>query len=230
MNVSDLFSPDTKFYRFFEMLWELLALNLLYIATSLPIVTIGISTTALCQSVMAMMKDEKPLSVYFSVWKTDWKQATGIWMLLLALLAAICAYIYLFVLVPESPSFWVLLVIIAMMLIFLAVAGWVFPLLAQFNNTTANHLKNAAVLAIAHPIKSLMMAVLMLVPIVVILISPYWFFRLGFIWISVGASGICYLNLKIIRPAMQMMIRKARKEAGLDDEPDELDEGEEESE
>ena len=216
-SIADLFSPETRFYRFFEILWELLALNLMFIFTSLPLVTIGISSTALCQSVQAMLKDEKPLRVYFSVWKTDWKQSTAIWIPMLAMLAAIVSYYYLFVFTPEKPSFWMLLLILALTVVYLAVTAWLFPLMAQFNNTTANHLKNAAVLACAHPIKSLMMVGLMLIPLLVILISPFWFFRLGFIWICAGASGICYLHQRIIRPVMKKMIKKARAEAGQEE-------------
>lgn len=216
-SIADIFSPDTKFYRFFELLWELLALNILFILTSLPVITIGISATALCQSVQAMLRDEKPLSVYFSVWKTDWKQSTAIWIPLLALLAAIVTYYHLFVFTPEKPSFGVLLVILALTVAYLAVVAWLFPLMAQFNNTTANHVKNAAVLACAHPLKSLMMVGLMVIPLLVVLISPYWFFRLGAIWICAGASGICYLHQRIIRPVMKKMIKKARTEAGLEE-------------
>ena len=216
-SVSDLFSPETRFYRFFETIWELFALNILFILTCLPIVTVGISATALCQSIQAMLRDEKPLGVYFSVWKTDFKQATAVWIPMLGMLAALVAYYYLFVFVPENPSFWGLLGILALTAVYLAVSAWLFSLMAQFNNTTANHLKNAAVLAIAHPLKSLMMAALMLVPVVVMLISPYWFFRFGFIWISVGASGVCYLHQRIVCPVMKVMIRKARKEAGLEE-------------
>ena len=216
-SVSDLFSPETRFYRFFETVWELFALNILFILTCLPIVTVGISATALCQSIQAMLRDEKPLGVYFSVWKTDFKQSTAVWIPMLGMLAALVAYYYLFVFVPENPSFWGLLGILALTAVYLAVSAWLFSLMAQFNNTTANHLKNAAVLAIAHPLKSLMMAALMLVPVIVMLISPYWFFRFGFIWISVGASGVCYLHQRIVRPVMKVMIRKARKEAGLEE-------------
>lgn len=216
-SVSDLFSPETRFYRFFETIWELFALNILFILTCLPIVTVGISATALCQSIQALLRDEKPLGVYFSVWKTDFKQATAVWIPMLGMLAALVAYYYLFVFVPENPSFWGLLGILALTAVYLAVSAWLFSLMAQFNNTTANHLKNAVVLAIAHPLKSLMMAALMLVPVIVMLISPYWFFRFGFIWISVGASGVCYLHQRIVRPVMKVMIRKARKEAGLEE-------------
>ena len=216
-SVSDLFSPETRFYRFFETIWELFALNILFILTCLPIVTVGISATALCQSIQAMLRDEKPLGVYFSVWKTDFKQSTAVWIPMLGMLAALVAYYYLFVFVPEDPSFWGLLGILALTAVYLAVSAWLVSLMAQFNNTTANHLKNAAVLAIAHPLKSLMMAALMLVPVIVMLISPYWFFRFGFIWISVGASGVCYLHQRIVRPVMKVMIRKARKEAGLEE-------------
>lgn len=217
-NIADIFSPETRFYRFFETVWELFALNILFILTSLPILTVGISATALCQSVQAMLRDEKPLSVYFSVWKTDWKQSTAVWVPMLGMLAALMAYYYLFVFVPEHPSFWVLLVLLVLTAVYLAVSAWLFSLMAQFSNTTANHVKNAAVLAVAHPVKSLIMAVLMLVPLTVMLISPYWFFRLGFIWIAAGASGVCWIHQKLIRPVMEVMIRKARKEAGLEEE------------
>lgn len=210
--MSALFSPDSQEYRFLETVGELFFLNLFYLFTCLPVVTIGIATTALCQSIITMLDGGKPLKVYFSVWKTDWKQSTGVWLLLLALIAAVLAYIYLFIIVPESPTFWVTLVIILLAFALLAVMGWVFPLMAQFNNTTANHLKNAAVMACAHPIKSLIIVATMLIPLAVLLITPYWFIRLGFIWCTLALSLICYSNIRVLRPALAKLIAKATSE------------------
>ena len=90
-------------------------------------------------------------------------------------------------------------------LVWLGIFAWVFPLMARFRNRTAFHLRNALLLTFAHLFKTLMMAVSLLVPVVMLVVFPYWFLRLGFIWFTVGLALICYSNCRLITPALRQL-------------------------
>ena len=49
--LTQLFSEDSRFYRFMSKLWDLIVLNILWLVTSIPVITVGASTTALYASV-----------------------------------------------------------------------------------------------------------------------------------------------------------------------------------
>ena len=199
-----IFAPDSRIYRFFQTVGELFILNLLYLLTCLPVITAGISTAALCQTIFSMQKGNGGLfRLFFSVWRDEWKQATAIWLILLVLLLPTAAAVR-FLLLP-SPSLPGIVITALLALVWLGIFAWVFPLMARFRNRTAVHLRNALLLTFAHLFKTLMMAVSLLVPVVMLVVFPYWFLRLGFIWFTVGLALICYSNCRLITPALRQL-------------------------
>lgn len=201
--VDRIFSPDSRIYRFFQTVGELFILNLLYLLTCLPAVTVGVSTAALCQTVFSMQKGNGGLfRLFFSVWRDEWKQATAVWLILLVFLLPAAASAYF---LPGAPSLPGIVVTALLVLTWLGVFGWVFPLMARFRNRTAVHLRNALLLSFAHLFRTLMMALSLLVPVVMLVLFPYWFLRLGFIWFTVGLALICYSNCKLIAPVLRQL-------------------------
>lgn len=79
-----IFSPDNIFFRFFAKLGYIWWLHLLWLACSLPIITIGASTTALCYSCMKLRdKDERVTRNFLRSFKENFKQATVMFLLFL---------------------------------------------------------------------------------------------------------------------------------------------------
>ena len=74
------------FDRIFGFLGQLIALNLLRIVCSLPIITAGASTTALFYCTLKLHKDGDIRVIYdfFRSFKQNFKQSTLIWILMLA--------------------------------------------------------------------------------------------------------------------------------------------------
>lgn len=74
------------FTRFMGILFGLLAGNVLWIVFSLPLVTIGASTTALFHVMGKLVRDED-MNMVKSFWKSfkiNFVQATGVWLILAA--------------------------------------------------------------------------------------------------------------------------------------------------
>lgn len=76
-----IFPMDGKFFTFITKLSDLLLLNVLFIITCLPILTIGVSLTALYQTTLQLADntDSYILRNYFSNWKQNLKQGILIW-------------------------------------------------------------------------------------------------------------------------------------------------------
>ena len=76
-----LFGIDTPFYRFMLKFVQLMYLTFLWLVCSIPVITIGASTTALYYVCFKLAKDEESYLTrqFFNAFKVNFKQATCIW-------------------------------------------------------------------------------------------------------------------------------------------------------
>jgi uncharacterized membrane protein YesL len=80
--ISNIFDPTNSFYEFARKLIYVLALNIIFIITSIPIVTIGTSMTAM-NTVFLKIINEKDFSIlkdYFSSFKANFIKSTIVWL------------------------------------------------------------------------------------------------------------------------------------------------------
>jgi len=145
-------NPDSPLGKILTKLLDLLVLQLYFILTSIPVVTIGAGLTAMF-SVCRKMHTDAVTSVtktYFTEFRASFKKSTVAWLILgfaAALLAMSASYYYhmagIFRLVP--------LVIACLGLVLAYIEFlYVFPLSAWFDNSLKAHFRNAPVLALLH--------------------------------------------------------------------------------
>lgn len=153
----NIFSYDSKFSQLFLKLSYACWLNMMWMICSLPIITIGASTTAL-YSVTLKIADEKESNItkqFITAFRSNFKQATRMWLLLL--LAGILIggdfYVVLHMRSMSSGSLaimWTLnlALLIAISIIYAVVLVYVFPLIARFENNDKAMLKNSLLIGI----------------------------------------------------------------------------------
>lgn len=146
------FSYDSKLSQFLLKLCYACYLNLLWAICSLPIVTIGASTTALYYSTLKIVDDEHTYigRMFFRSFRENFRQSTIIWLIMLGLgvLLGTDGYI-LYHLHTASTGpvavMWTLLLalLIAAAVVYVIVLLYIFPLVARVTNTTGAMFKNA---------------------------------------------------------------------------------------
>ena len=146
------FSYESKFSQLLLKLCYACYLNLLWFVCSLPIVTIGASTTALYYCCLKIVRDQDNHigAMFFRAFRNNFKQATVLWLILLGVGLFLGADGYIVYHLRQSslgPAgvLWtlVLAVLIAAAVVYVIVLLHVFPLLASVSNTNAAMLKNA---------------------------------------------------------------------------------------
>ena len=100
---------------------------------------------------------------------------------------------------------------------FLNVSAYVFPLLSRFENATFQMLKNGLILAFAHPLKTFLIVISNLLPVIMPTVFPYWFIRLGFIWLTLGFSLVCYSNMRLLKPVLAELESPSSPQGNCDD-------------
>ena len=127
-------------------------LNLLWMVCSLPIITIGASTTALYYACLKIVREEdfSAASLFFRSFKQNFKQATVLWLILLAAAVILAGDGYILWhlrtnSIGAPAVIWTLLlaIVIAAAVIYVIVLLHIFPLLASVDNTNIAMLKNA---------------------------------------------------------------------------------------
>lgn len=163
--MQQIFNIDSRFMRLLAKVMDLLILDLLWVISSLPIVTIGAATTALHYSCFKIIKDEEGpiLQTFFKSFKSNFKHATIIWLILLGALAFLAFDFAASTQLSDAriisgSIFFGIFTLLAVIWGLLAI--YVFALLARFSNSVKRTLVNAFVLGISHLGRSILMVIL----------------------------------------------------------------------
>ena len=133
--------------NFLTTVCDIVILHFLWLLTSLPVLTIGASTTALYYTTMKCIRNGQGgvVKMFFKSFRENFKQATGIGIL--ALIAGfICGFDMYYAVRMNQRG--MLIIFTIMSIIYLFTVLYVFPLQAQFENTIKATIKNAFLLSI----------------------------------------------------------------------------------
>jgi len=153
-----LFDNRNSFWQFMGRMFDVLILNLLWMLFSLPVLTAGASTTAVYAACFHLLRenDQGIGTVFFHAWKQNWKQSTLVLLFLTVLAVFLLADLwYLFHFTGILAIAGAAIVTILLCLVVL-VGSYSFALLSLFENTIAGTLSNALILALRHPVRSLL--------------------------------------------------------------------------
>lgn len=194
-------NQDNPVSRMLGGLTDLMILNVLFVVTCIPIVTIGAGISALYSVTLKMAKGEESYIAreYFRAFKGNFRQATIVWSVTLGLLVVFYENFHMMNAGALSGSAkdvtQVLLTVSAVFLVLILL--WFFPLIARFENTLKQTLVNALVMAVRHFGYTLLLLAITIIPIAVTVFSgsgvvygiPFWLF-FGFALVSIANAGL----------------------------------------
>ena len=194
-----MFSPDSKFMEIFGRITDLILLNILFLITCLPLFTIGASLSALYTMTFRLMREEYSgiIRSYFRAFKDNFKQGTILWLLLVLVAGPALYYLYVLFaldsLLRYAGFLFVILALLAAM-----TASFVFPWISQFENTTAQALKNALILSLSRLPRAAAVLVINAVPLITWFFSPELFVEVSFLWVALYFAAAAYMNTGIL--------------------------------
>lgn len=191
----NVFSIDGPLMRFLNLIANIITLHFMWLLYSLPVFTIGASTTALYYSCMKLIRTGEGYvhANFHKAFKENFRQSTIIWI---ALLLIGCIFItdIRFSLYLNNTMGKIMLTGCSLFLIpFILVCLYIFPIQAKFENRIFANIKNALLMSLRHFLLSLT-----LLFILGTLIFLGLFFRpfMGFM-LFCGAGLIGYLTSNI---------------------------------
>lgn len=196
-----LFDPENRLMQVMTRLTDLLIISILWSICSIPLVTVGASTTALYYVTLKMV-EEADSSILRSFFRSFWRNLRQ-GVVLTVLLAGVCVFLYwdqsiLTRLIPDGAGV-IQLIFRVLGIVFVLGAGFVFPLLARFENTIFGTLRNAWLLALANLPRAVLLGGMNLVPLLVYLFAPNTFFRILPVWLIFAPGVIAYFGALLLR-------------------------------
>ena len=163
--------------NFLNKLCDIMILNIMVLVFSIPIFTIGASVTAGYYMSFKMVKNEESYIVkgFFKAFKENFKQATAIWLIILAACGVLFADYRIVIYSGLTFDRWIRLGLITVTLIIALGVSFVFALQARFTNTVKHTLKNAFLMALSNLPSAILFVVSYAVPFVLLYFLPQIF-------------------------------------------------------
>lgn len=210
--MSKLFRMDSPLMRFLTKIADLMVLNILFCVTSIPLITIGASWTALYSVTLKMVRDEEG-SVsrsYFRSFRQNFRQATLLWLGVLVVLALLVLDIRVLNGMAEGTAPGLLRVGVEILaLLGIMVLQYLFPSLARFEASLADTLKNACMMALAHLPKTALMTAAVVGAVWITLINNTTIAVGLMVWPLIGFSLMPFGNSGILRKIFDNYVPKA---------------------
>lgn len=210
--MSKLFRMDSPLMRFLTKIADLMVLNILFCVTSIPLITIGASWTALYSVTLKMVRDEEG-SVsrsYFRSFRQNFKQATLLWLGVLVVLALLVLDIRVLNGMAGGTAPGLLRVGVEILaLLGIMVLQYLLPSLARFEASLADTLKNACMMALAHLPKTALMTAAAVGAVWITLINNTTIAVGLMVWPLIGFSLMAFGNSGILRKIFDNYVPKA---------------------
>ncbi len=193
------FNYDNPIWRFIGRLGDMVVLNLLWLVFSLPVVTLGASTTALYYCTLKYVRNEDygDFRMFFRSFRQNLKQATLIWVLMLLAAAVLGFDFYFFRNVmtgADTMRFFLRAVIGTLAVVWIFIFLYVWPLLSRFDNTTKRTVLNALLMSVRYIGSTIAMlisdAVIVLIWYILLFYMPW----LSAFMLLMGFALIAWIN------------------------------------
>lgn len=140
MNFGNLFSMDNPVWKYLGRIWDAIWLTLLWLVFSLPVITVGASTTALFYVAQKIVKEEEGAVTkqFVAAFRSNFKQATIIWLIMAVLGVVLGVNLWFYHQVDTSFAKTFMIVLIIFTYVYLMVFHYIFAVLARFDNSVKN--------------------------------------------------------------------------------------------
>lgn len=193
---------NSPLFQFIDNLVDFIVLNLVFLITCIPIFTIGPALCAMYDVILREARDEGGYIVkgYIKAFKQNFKQGTIAFLIYFAIGAVLLFNIVFWKQMNTTAASILLGVILALTLLWIISFLFTFPLIARFNNSLKQTLKNSLLLPFVNISRTLGLLVLLIITACVLYILP----QAKIFMVLLGFTFLIYCNslifIKVFKP------------------------------
>lgn len=213
-----LFNPENKFWNFMGKITDVACMSILWLITSLPIVTIGASTAAFYSFTLDAVQDEEGgvWRSYFSAFRENFRKATLLWLLQLVLTVFLIVNLYAawnFYLAKGILGLGLLSLSLFGLLVCVGTGVYLYPILVSYDFPLKKIIRDSFIMAVGNPHVTLTVLVLFCLAGVGI----WWISGLFFFWIGLAIFFSSYFILGLFLKYAGVKMEKKKKKKRLSD-------------
>ena len=192
---------DNPIMRGMGRLADFIILNLLWVICSIPIITIGASTTALYTVMLKLVKNEEGYIAkgFLKAFKENFKQSTIMWIIFLLISIVFVVDFASIKLMSDKIGGILQILFLFMGALLTAWMVYAFALQARFVNTVKNTLKNAMILVFARLPFTVLIIILTIGPVLATFLTVQTLVIGIMVWFFAGVSLVAWLNSCLLR-------------------------------
>lgn len=195
-----IFNLDGPFYRFGNAMADIMILSLLWILFSIPLFTIGASTTAMFYVTTRRISNREGylLRDFFSSFKANFKMATLLWLLWVAMAGLIFFNLRILGEIEFDPLLaTILFPVQVIILVELFVTSlYLFPLMARFDMTMRQTVKSAFFMANRHLLTTFSAVA---TAVAIVFAAAMWFEPILLVGMGLYAYATSYMFMNVFK-------------------------------
>ena len=174
----------------------------------------GASTSALYYTAMKLVRQRgnSTISMFFHAFKENIRSSLPVTLLLLVIgYALVVDFNLLAGRLGSSPVFHGLCIMV--LVLYAAIAGLTFPVLAKFRCTLRQLIRNVLLLLLQHPLTVVAVTAMHFIPFWLIYAHLEWVESLEGVFLLFGPGSIAYVNALMLVPVFRSYIPEEQQEA-----------------
>lgn len=210
-----IFSMDGPLYKFLCTLADIVIINILWLITIIPVVTLGPATEAAYYTLTKVYKgeDSKLIRKYFKEFKDGFKKNLIAGLVVLFFAAVVAMDLLIFYNLIKSDDYSgskeiIRIIGIAFVILYIILFSFFMPLMATFENSVKQNLKNSLLLGVRRFYIALPMGIITLIPLLIFLYDQQFFMKTFVLYIMLGFAGPAYINVILFRFAVKEYLPK----------------------
>ena len=226
----NIFSYESKISQVLMFIADLAIMNICFVLCCLPIFTIGAAQAALYTGIRILVDpntDESPLGAFFKAFITGFKSITlgwGLGFLCVAAMAVVTFLVSVLAKTQEGAPVWMSIIALALFTLWTTQM----PMFhSRFSCSVKQLWRNSIILLILHPLRSILVTVLMWLPVGVLCYDTYLFLAATPGWILLYYSVAFLVNFFVMKKPFENFIRQNSPEEEKKEESEEPEEAEE---
>lgn len=193
------YTPDNPLMRFVDSISGMIFLSIFWVIGYIPVLTAGASTAALYYAAIRAIRGEgSPKKNFFKSYRENLKQAVLAELVLLALAALLYGIMRAAASMDGGPAAILHVLAAALLLFCVIVTGYIFPLLARFDQSTPALFRNAFLISLSNFPYTVAVTILNLIPLAVYTIWPTGFMQWLLVMLFMAPGLIAQLNSRML--------------------------------
>ncbi len=205
-----LLKTDNRLFSFMGKLGDVVLLNVTWLICCLPVISIGASTTALFYVARRICagEDYRIWHDFFHSFRANWKQASALWLVLLAELAVAASNLWIGLHTDSGLGNLCRGVGAVLLAAWLMTEGFAFPLLARYNYQLGRLVLDSLRLAVTKLYITAIHILLVIWLPALLFVDPNLFMFCLPLWLLVGGAASAVAEAGLLLPVQREIEKK----------------------